>query len=127
MKPWAAFFAALFVFAAAVQWNDPDSALWILGYLAVASLSVAAFVGRRLLVPNALVAVLFTLWFATLAPTLKGAPEEAFTSFEMKAAPHEEPREAGGLGLAAAWCWALTVWSRRAATPAAPNTLSELE
>lgn len=113
MKGWAAFFAVLFALAAAVQWNDPDPALWILGYLAVSALSVAAFTGRRLLIPNGVAALVFTVWFATLAPSLIGAPEEAFTSFKMKAAPHEEPREAVGLGLAAAWCGVLAVWSRR--------------
>ncbi len=118
MKGFAALFAALFALAAAVQWNDPDPTLWILGYLAVSGLSVAAFFGRRLLIPNALAALVLTLWFATLAPSLIGAPEEAFTSFEMKAAPHEKPREAVGLGLAAVWCGVLAVWSRRAGAAA---------
>lgn len=118
MKGWAVFFAVLFAGAAAVQWNDPDPAFWILGYLSVSALSVAAFLGRRLFFPNAVAAMVLGVWFVTLAPSLLGAPEEAFTSFKMKAAPHEEPREAVGLGLAAAWCVVLAVWSRRTSASA---------
>ncbi|MFK7897040.1 MAG: transmembrane 220 family protein [Myxococcota bacterium] len=120
MKGWAAFFAAVFALAAAVQWNDPDPALWILGYLAMSALSVAAFLERRLFVPNLAAAIIFTLWFATLASSLVGASEEAFTSFRMKAEGHEEPREAVGLGLCVAWAITLTVWSRRGSVKAQP-------
>ena len=96
-------FVLLFVFAAAVQYNDPDPVVWITGYLTAAALSWLAFRGRLLVVPNAVAALVFLAWFLTLAGTLPGAPKEAFTSFHMQAASHEEPREAIGLLLCVVW------------------------
>lgn len=96
-------FVVLFVFAAAVQYNDPDPVVWIAGYATAAALSGLAFQGRWPVVPNAIAAIGFLAWFLSLAGTLPGAPSEAFTSFHMKAASHEEPREAIGLLLCAVW------------------------
>lgn len=103
MRVVAGSFAALFLLAVAVQWNDPDPLPWMLGYGLAAGLSVATCFGRIPVALNALAAVAFVAWFATLAGSLPGAPSAAFTSFEMQAASHEEPREAVGLLLAAAW------------------------
>ena len=94
MRRASAVFAAVFLLAAVVQWNDPDPWLWIAGYGFAAGLSAASALGRVWLWPNALAAVAFTLWFASLAASLPTAPSEAFTSFEMQATSHEEPREA---------------------------------
>lgn len=93
----------LFLLAVAVQWNDPDPLVWMAGYGVAAGLSAAAARGRLPVLANALAALGFTLWFAALAPALRGAPSEAFTSFHMRAASHEEPREAIGLLLCAGW------------------------
>ena len=109
-------FAALFVFAAAVQVNDPDPGLWIAGYLVAATLSGLAAWGRVLPRAHTIASVGFGLWFLSLAGSLPGAPSEAFTSIQMKASAHEEPREAVGLALVAAWSAVLAhrAWRDRA-------------
>jgi hypothetical protein len=99
----AGLLCALFVVAAAVQWNDPDPLLWIVAYLFAAGVSGAAASGRSNRAVNLAGAVVFGIWFATLAPSLVGAESAAFESFAMQEARHEEPREAAGLALAAAW------------------------
>ena len=50
--------------------------------------------------------------FLVISPSLLGAPEEAFTSFKMKAVDHEEPREAVGLALLSGWNFPLAYWAR---------------
>ena len=107
------FFCALFVVAAAVQWNDPDPLLWIMGYLLAAILSAGLAWGRTWTGANAGAAVFFALWFATLAPSLMQAEQAAFETFEMSEARHEEPREAVGVGLAAGWCAALALYAQK--------------
>lgn len=102
-------FALLFLLAVAVQWNDPDPALWMVGYGVAAGLSLAGYFGRFPVFPNLLAGLGFALWFLSLAGSLAGAPVAAFTSFEMRAASHEEPREAVGLLLAAGWTFALAL------------------
>lgn len=115
-------FAAIFVLAAGLQWNDPDPLVWIVGYLAAAVLSGAAALGRTPWAANAVAAAVFGIWFLTLAPTLPGADTEAFSSFEMKASDHEEPREAIGLLLCMGWCGVLAVhgWRYRDEREAVP-------
>ncbi|MFO0688155.1 MAG: transmembrane 220 family protein [Myxococcota bacterium] len=106
-------FFLLFLVAVVVQYNDPDPALWMAGYGVAAVLSLAGFFGRFPILPNLLAGLAFGLWFLSLAATLPGAPLEAFTSFKMTAASHEEPREAIGLLLAAVWTLALAARGRR--------------
>ncbi len=101
------FFALLFLVAVAVQWNDPDPLVWMAGYAVATGLSLAACFGRFPVLPNLLAGIGFTIWFFTLAGTLPGAPLAAFASFKMTAASHEQPREAIGLLLAAAWTFSL--------------------
>jgi hypothetical protein len=106
-------FCAIFVLAAAVQWNDPDPISWIIGYLSAAILSAVAASGRAWTRANVGAAVILGLWFATLAPSLMHTEPAAFESFKMSEAQHEEPREAVGLGLAAGWCAALALYTRK--------------
>ncbi len=113
MRILSGFFCALFVLAAVVQWNDPDPLLWIMGYLSAAILSAGAAWGRSWMRANAGAAVIFGLWFATLAPSLMQAERAAFETFQMSEAHHEEPREAVGLGLAAGWCAALSLYAQK--------------
>lgn len=115
------FFAALFLVGAAVQLNDPDPVAWIAAYLVGAGLSLHAAMGHRAWLPNALAAVVFGIWFATLAASLPGAPSEAFTSFRMQARSHEEPREALGLVLLAGWSGVLAERARRGRTIDTPG------
>jgi len=102
-------FVAVFLLSAAVQWNDPDPLVWIAGYLVAAGLSLAAFFGRISGSANAVAAIGFALWFLSLAGSIPGAPTEAFTSFEMRAPDHEEPREAVGLLVCAGWTGLLAI------------------
>ncbi|MCP4907831.1 MAG: hypothetical protein GY910_22900 [bacterium] len=116
MRVAAGFFVALFVVGALVQLNDPDPIPWIAGYAIASVLSLAAALGRPHRIANAVAAILFGIWFVSLAPSLIGAPQEAFTSFEMQAVFHEEPREAGGLALLSSWSAALAYWAGRRET-----------
>lgn len=106
-------FVLLFLFAAAVQWNDPDPLVWMAGYLTAAGLSLASCLGRRPLIPNALAAIVFGAWFLSLAGTLPGAPARAFTSFHMREASDEEPREAVGLAICVLWTATLAIRGAR--------------
>ena len=119
MRGMSGLFAAVFLLAVAVQWNDPDPLVWMLGYGLAAALSLAACFGRFPVLPNALAAAGFALWFLALAGTLPGAPPEAFTSFRMQQAAHEEPREAVGLLLCAVWTGLLALHGRRVRPPTA--------
>ena len=105
-------FTALFLVGAAVQWNDPDPMAWIVAYLLGAGLSLQAALGKPSFPANALAAVAFGIGFATLAATIPDAPDEAFTSFQMRETSHEEPREAVGLGLLSAWSAVLAFRAR---------------
>jgi len=109
----AGVFAGIFLLGAIVQWNDPDPAIWILGYGVAAGLSLAACLGRPSRVACSIAAIVFALWFVSLAPSLRGAPEAAFTSFQMQASSHEEPREAVGLALLSGWNLVLAIWAGR--------------
>ena len=116
MRVLSGFCAGIFLLSAAVQWNDPDPLVWITGYLVAAGLSLAACSGRIPVLPNALAAVVFGLWFLSLAGTIPGAPSEAFTSFEMRAPAHEQPREAVGLLICAVWTGYLAIRGQQRST-----------
>ena len=121
MKIGSFLFAGLFALGAAVQWNDPDPALWMLGYGTGAILSLASAFGRYNFIPNAAASVFFGIWFVSLASSLLGAPQEAFTSFKMQAESHEEPREAAGLALLAGWSVVLATQARRRGNEVLPT------
>ena len=104
----AALMTAVFVLSAAVQRNDPDPWGWIAIYGLAAVLSADAIFGRSSKWLNAAALALYVGLAAWWIPTLFDARPEAFTSFEMKEASDEAPREAGGLLLCAAWSAYLT-------------------
>lgn len=100
-------FALLFIFAAAVQYNDPDPILWMILYLWPAALCLVYAVfaeiesrarSRALYIAALVTAVIYTTLALLLFP---GWLPEWFAS--------EELREAGGLLIAAAAC-ALLAW-----------------
>ena len=99
----AAILCVLFLLSVGVQYNDPDPGLWIALYGLAAVMAGLCAAGRLPLWPNFAALVLFLAFFAAWSPTLFGARSEAFTSFEMRAANDEEPREAIGLLLCAGW------------------------
>lgn len=103
--------AALFAYAAALQYNDPDPAPWIAIYAAAAVVSVLFAAGRNPSVLAALVAMVAAAWSATLV----GDAAEAQFSVD-----DEEVRELGGLTIIAAACALIALRSfvvRRRAQP----------
>lgn len=101
--------AAMFVFAAIVQYNDPDPLRWIAIY-AAAFLTCLLWETRKL--PRAIaIAVALTAlgWGAAIAAGIRlSAPfGEALTDWGMHAGGSEELRESLGLFLIAAWCGVL--------------------
>lgn len=104
---------AVFVVAAAVQWNDPDPAYWIAIYGVAAILAARAVQGQLPLLPNAVALATFGVLALRALPDLLGAREQAFTSWKMLE-PHDElAREAGGLLLCAAWSGVQTFFALR--------------
>ena len=106
--------AALFAFAAIVQFNDPDPLRWIAVYTAASLLSLAPLIRRRL--PPVLFASVAIVSCACAAAIVAGAARGAdylrmFDAWEMSSAAVEEAREATGLFIAGAWMAALTAWS----------------
>ena len=111
----SALMSLLFVFAAVVQWNDPDPLLWILAYLSTALL--AGFHAARGAAPaKACFALAGALaaGSALLVGSLLQADAGAFTSFSMKDETAEEARECIGLLLAALYALVLGLEVRRA-------------
>jgi hypothetical protein len=109
----AAIFAALFLLAAIVQWNDPDPVRWILAYGAVSVLSLAAAFGQRWRLPSALLCAGLALAALFFTPHLARAPAEVFASFAMKDEGVELAREAAGLWLCFLWTLVLTLHAGR--------------
>jgi len=110
----AALMAALFLVAAAVQYNDPDPAYWIAIYGVAALLAARAAQGQLPLAPNAAALAAFTLLALRALPDLLGARAQAFESWQMRSAEDEVAREAGGLLLCALWSALQTVLAWRA-------------
>ena len=120
------FFALLFAFGAAVQWNDPDPLRWILAYGSVAVLCVGAAFGRLSLAPTAAVFAAGVVWLVLWSPAFPHSSLDAARSFGMSGAPEEEEvREAWGLALLVAWTAVLLfqAWRSRGepARPEAPD------
>jgi hypothetical protein len=108
------------LFAAAVQWNDPDPLLWIAfyGLAAAASLGAAlARVGRAWRALELVAVGVSAVVVARLAPSLAGARLEAVTSFQMRSSDDELVRELVGAAIALVWTGTLAVhrWRRDAA------------
>jgi len=113
------FMALLFVFAAAVQYNDPDPIRWMAIYGAAAIVSGWAawrLAGLPSFAPG-LVGLAALVWACTIAPRALGkvSPLAMFQSWEMKNAVIEENREMFGLLIVAAWM--LVVFIARLRTP----------
>lgn len=96
--------AGLFIFAAGLQYNDPDPLRWMAVYLAAAAACIAAFFGPRRVLPAA-VGLAALAWAVTLAPEV--AFFRLFDRWEMKDAAVEETREFWGLVIVAGWMAAL--------------------
>lgn len=111
--------AALFVFAAAVQYNDPDPLRWMAIYLAAAAACVLAILHRLPRWLPVVVGLAALAWAATLAPHVVGNVGwgEMVEAWEMKDVRIEEGREMYGLLIVAAWMTVLAVAHRRLRYP----------
>ena len=113
MRVLAAIMTLVFVFAAAVQWNDPDPARWIAFYLLAAAGALGVALGRGWRAVEIAAAVAAAGVVIALAPSLPGARVEAFTSYHMKSGEDEVVRELVGAGIALVWSLGLVVRSFR--------------
>ena len=94
----------LLVFAAVVQYNDPDPYAWLVLYLAAAGVSFATLWFPYLWKIPAVVAVGAFVWAATLVPTVTQTSfPDLFQSWEMMSREMEEGREFWGLLSVASW------------------------
>lgn len=93
--------AALFIFAAIVQYNDPDSLIWVLTYGLAATVCILwARDELRKAVPI-IIAVVALGWSAFIFPGTTG--QAAFSTFSMQSIEIEEMRESLGLVIMAVW------------------------
>ena len=105
----------LLVFAAVVQYNDPDPYAWLVLYLAAAGVSFAALWFPDLWKIPAVVAVGAFIWAATLVPTVTQTSfPDLFQSWEMMSREMEEGREFLGLLSVASWTTYLAHLGRKA-------------
>jgi hypothetical protein len=109
--------AALFLFAALLQYNDPDPVRWMVIYSA--AMVITAYAAVRGSVPMfapLLVAAVALIWgveWSMDVPGL-GTYTHMFDAWEMKNAAVEEARETGGLLIVTGWMLMLAVhgWRR---------------
>ena len=105
----------LLVFAAVVQYNDPDPYAWLVLYLAAAGVSFAALWFPDLWKIPAVVAVGAFVWAATLVPAvMQTSFPDLFQSWEMMSREMEEGREFLGLLSVASWTTYLAHLGRKA-------------
>jgi hypothetical protein len=102
--------ALLFLFAAVVQYNDPDPLRWMAIYGLGALACALAVAGRRRPLVPIIIGLAAVVWAATLAPGVIGQVSlaELFQSYAMMSERVEEAREMGGLLIVAVWMGVLT-------------------
>jgi hypothetical protein len=107
--------AALFLFAVAVQYNDPDPLRWMTIYGAAALACILALMGRLRPRFAALVGLVALVWAVWWAPGVLGrvAPGDLFHEMEMARPEIEEAREMVGLLLVAVWMAVLSAAARQ--------------
>ncbi len=109
-----AIFLIVYLLCAAVQYNDPDTILWISLYLAAASMCIAEFRPQPPRWPPRIMALISVVWIGTLIPGIVGqvSLDDIFTSMSMTTNAMEQAREIGGLLLVGLWASALIYRSR---------------
>ena len=114
-------FAALFIFGAIVQFNDPDPLAWVAIYLAAAGACLWSIRHPKNHFPAMAVAIVSVVWAGLLAPKVFGVTGfgEMFESWEMKDMSVEYSREMYGLVFIALWMITLAIRAfRMRVTPA---------
>jgi hypothetical protein len=115
MKVATGLMGILFLFAVAVQYNDPDPLRWMAIY-GLAALACGLSLANRLRrVMPALIGVGALAWAGTLAPGAVGRASlgELFQSYAMVSETVEEAREMGGLLIVVAWMGLLALVGSR--------------
>ena len=94
----------MFLFSAAVQFNDPDPLTWI-GIYGAAATVCALEIGRRLPVwVSVAIAVIAFVWAGSLYYRAHDVPiSSLFAAWEMQNLRIEEAREMYGLAIVAVW------------------------
>ena len=101
----ASAFAALFLFAALLQYNDPDPVAWIAIYLAACMSCLVTVFRRTDWELSAAVAGVALIWGLTLLPVAASVPvAHLFAAWEMANARVEIAREMYGLLIIFAVC-----------------------
>jgi hypothetical protein len=94
----------LFLFAAAVQFNDPDPAIWIGIYGTAAVVCVLEIRRRTPVWMPVAVAIIALVWAGTLYYGARNVPiMSLFAEWEMRDVRVEEAREMYGLAIVAGW------------------------
>jgi Transmembrane family 220, helix len=109
-----ALMAVYFVFAAVVNFNDPDPVRWVSMYFALAAACVLALLGRLPWAGPGALALIALLWAGTLAPRVIGKVRfrAMFSTWKMQNAQVEEAREMYGLLIAVIWMLVLVGQAR---------------
>ena len=124
MRAVAAAFAALFLFAAALQYNDPDPLAWMAIYLAACAACIVTVRRRSDWQLAAGTATVALIWALTLVPEAWDVPlHDLVASWEMKDARVELAREMYGLLIVFAVCATLgrQQWTRARAAELKPR------
>lgn len=105
---------ALFLVAAALQWNDPDPLPWIAIYAAAAAACALWRRWRHAGWWAAAVATASIAWAAAIAASMPAwvAPAQLFEPMERYGGAVEMGREIVGLGIVALWMTALVATAR---------------
>ena len=106
------FMLAIFVLAIVVQFNDPDSGVWIAVYSLAASVCLLASKEQLHWMLPALISILTLTWAIVLFSQIDGKitlNDLFFSSWLMKTYAIELMREVGGLTIVLVWMLALSV------------------
>ena len=105
----------VFLYMVVVQYNDPDTLLWIAIYGIAAIICFLASRDRLHWGLSAFVAIAALGWALTLAPHVIGKVSfsELFGNLYMKTLAIEQAREMGGLLIVAVWMTVLAVKMRQ--------------
>jgi hypothetical protein len=109
------FMLVVYLYMVVVQYNDPDTLLWISIYGIAAIICFLASRDRLHWGISATIVVVALGWALTLAPNVIGKVSfgEMFSNLYMKTLAIEQAREMGGLLIAAGWMIVLTLSVRR--------------
>jgi hypothetical protein len=109
------FMGLYFIFAAAVNHNDPDPIRWMSIYLAAAVCCGFSFAGRLPWAASAALGAIALVWAATIAPQVVGKVSfrSMFATWKMTTPGIEDAREMYGLLIVVVWMAVISVAAYR--------------